>query len=316
LRLKGEIGASAHTRDIRSPSYDEMEIPAFAKQIFTPRHSTRFDYAYSIGATTPFPFGQFKLSWCYVGPGFTSLGLSHTSNDRNEWKANITVKPHRVVSVRGGFGEKRDNLIGDKLATTKKRNTMLGVNLIPSRMFMFSGNYQRNEIKKDTKSDTMSFDNLTENFGILGSFNFEFKGTSQSLQMNLTYQQGRNRNPSVSTPETRTLTYSLNHSTRFKFPLSLNLGFFRTDFSVDEEKTKSWSGSGGISYEFLGGTLPSSFNISYTPGGESNKINLNLKSGIKITKKDIINIGVRSNISTGDKDYTESTANIGYSRSF
>lgn len=82
IRFKGEVAGSAYTRDLYSEEATSANIPDFVSKIYKPRISFNADYAYSTELAFSYDLLDAQAGYTYVGPGYTSLGLSSLSNDK------------------------------------------------------------------------------------------------------------------------------------------------------------------------------------------------------------------------------------------
>lgn len=131
LFLKGEVDASAHTRDRRAAPLAKDALngyPSFLKGIMTPRLGTHGDFAYSgeatlrlrtlPGATRASPRSLIAtLGYQYMGPGYVSLGTPSLFNDYRKIDASTALRIGRA-QLRLTGQTRRDNVLGQKLATT------------------------------------------------------------------------------------------------------------------------------------------------------------------------------------------------------
>jgi len=133
LQLRGELGGSLHTRDKRASALDEETLdryPSFLRNFLTPRLSTTGDYAYTTevrlrfdelpGATPRSPRSlDLSAEYRYIGPGYVSLGVPSLHSDQRAVELQSRLRFRRWSLSLGGLRQ-RDNLIGQKLATTTR----------------------------------------------------------------------------------------------------------------------------------------------------------------------------------------------------
>jgi len=145
LFLKGEIDGAVHTRDRRATPIAEEELdeyPDFMKGIMTPRLGTSGDFAYSTEATLRLPTlpGASRgsprtltatVGYHFAGPGYVSLGTPSQFNDYRKLDARAALRVG-AWQLRLDGGTQRDNVIGQKTATTT-RNRLGGMFTIQPR---------------------------------------------------------------------------------------------------------------------------------------------------------------------------------------
>jgi hypothetical protein len=133
LFVKGEVDASAHTRDRRAAPLAKDALngyPGFLQGIMTPRLGTHGDFAYSGEATLRLPTlpGATRrsprsliatLGYQYMGPGYVSLGTPSLFNDYRKIDASTALRIGRAQLRLNGHTQ-RDNVLGQKLATTTR----------------------------------------------------------------------------------------------------------------------------------------------------------------------------------------------------
>ncbi|HWP38447.1 MAG TPA: hypothetical protein VNL18_12925 [Gemmatimonadales bacterium] len=150
IRLRGEGSGSLFSRDIRAGPIDSIDQPEWTKSLFTPRVSSRFDYAWLGEARVTAGPGSFGAQYEYVGPGFTTLGNPYFVNDRREARMFGTLRVMRGrVNLAGSVGERRDNLAGDKRGTSRRRTGNFTYTIIGGRWLVSSANLMVNGTTRD-----------------------------------------------------------------------------------------------------------------------------------------------------------------------
>lgn len=141
LRLKGELGASLFSRDIRASELDSLSQPGIADGIFTPRLSSRWDVAYLTEASVGFRAGSLGLQYEEVGPGFTTLGNPYLPNDKREIRAigSLRLMGGRLAGT-ASLGNRADNLAGDKRGTTTRRTGAVNLTMLTGAWLVSSVN--------------------------------------------------------------------------------------------------------------------------------------------------------------------------------
>jgi hypothetical protein len=130
ITLASEATASVFTRNLNSSrvSFDDLPIPSFLGTFYTPRSSSRVNYAGN--ASLDFVLDMFSLGLGYerIQPGFESLGTGRIRDDIEKVSVSPTVRfLDNRVSVSTNFSHSRDNLLGNRLQT--QQNTGAGANV-------------------------------------------------------------------------------------------------------------------------------------------------------------------------------------------
>jgi hypothetical protein len=150
VRLKGEGSGSLFSRDIRAGTIDSINQPGWTRDLFTPRVSSRFDYAWLGEARFAVGPGSFGGQYEYVGPGFSTLGNPYFVNDKREARVFGTLRALRGrVNLSGSVGERRDNLAGDKRGTTRRRVGNFTYTVMGGRWLVSSGSVMLNGTTRD-----------------------------------------------------------------------------------------------------------------------------------------------------------------------
>ncbi|HSA54738.1 MAG TPA: hypothetical protein VLE53_03500 [Gemmatimonadaceae bacterium] len=146
LSLTGEAAASIHSRDRRAtPLPDEYvdDFPGFLRGLVSPRVGTHADQAYKgqldvhvarlPGATTTSPRSlTLSVGYQSIGAGYVSLGTPYMPNDLRglDFRSQLRFR-HWALQVDGL--SQRDNLVGQKLATTDRSRLGFALTVQPIR---------------------------------------------------------------------------------------------------------------------------------------------------------------------------------------
>jgi hypothetical protein len=150
LRLRGEGGGSLFSRDLRAGTIDSISQPDWTRDLFTPRVSSRFDYAWLGEARVTAGPGSFGAQYEYVGPGFSTLGNPYFVNDRKEARLFGALRVARGrVNLGGSVGQRRDNLAGDKRGTTRRATGTLTGTVLGGRWLVSSASVMVNGTTRD-----------------------------------------------------------------------------------------------------------------------------------------------------------------------
>lgn len=146
VSFTGEVAASIHSRDRRAPALPDEFVdhyPGFLRGLVSPRVGTYADQAYKsqvdvhltrLPGATPASPRSLTLSVGYqsVGAGFVSLGTPWLPNDLRGLDYRGQLRFRRWALQVDGLSQ-RDNLLGQKLATTDRSRLGVAVTVQPIR---------------------------------------------------------------------------------------------------------------------------------------------------------------------------------------
>ena len=142
LTFDGEIAASILTRDIRAQTIDSTQIPASLQWLIDTRSSTNLLVASTTGLSFRVPHFNIRVGYERVEPDYASLGAYYYTTDIE----NITIAPgfdafENKLRVSGSAGVQYDNVLGTKLARTKRIIGSGNISVNPSQVFGIDMNY-------------------------------------------------------------------------------------------------------------------------------------------------------------------------------
>ncbi len=159
LVVAGDAAGALITRDLTSPSANPGSVTfgRVLNALIPFRLSTGGDYAYHLHGTLDLGTASLKAGWQYVGPGYTSLGLSYLINDREGYDFGGSVRLlQNSLSLQGELQHQNDNLLGQKLATTSNDAVVLtgSWRIAPTLTTTLSG--QSNVVANNSPVDTFA----------------------------------------------------------------------------------------------------------------------------------------------------------------
>ncbi len=194
FRWRNEAGVSALTRDRRSAEPESSDIPESLKKIFTPRVSTRADYAYTTDISMDISKVTVSAGYHYIGPGYISLGLASMIADKREVTVGVMAR-HRGGMVKIDGALQSDNLIDQKSSTTDRTrlSAMVSHRLRPrwnaTLGIIFTG--VSNDASENVRR--VDFSSWVLRTGHYFSFNRSFG--LRSLSFDYTFQTSGDQNP-------------------------------------------------------------------------------------------------------------------------
>ncbi|HXV87167.1 MAG TPA: hypothetical protein VD793_10730 [Gemmatimonadales bacterium] len=200
LKLKGEGSGSLFSRDIRAGTIDSISQPEWTRDWFTPRVSSRFDYAWLGEARVAAGPGSVGFQYEYVGPGFSTLGNPYFVNDRREGRAFGTLRVLRGrVNLTGSVGERRDNLAGDKRGTTRRRTGNFTYTILGGRWLVSSASVMLN----GTTREPLPLPPTAPDPGMVDSFRLKNVALSVALVEQIRFTAGVPHQVTVTLAEQR-----------------------------------------------------------------------------------------------------------------
>ncbi|MES2765424.1 MAG: hypothetical protein V4642_06135 [Bacteroidota bacterium] len=225
LQFGAEGAISLYTRDIREPELINDAIPQILSDFFKPKMSSSADYMYSVKGSFDNEKSSTKISAeaKMIGPGFITLGNPTLRNDVMSYEARLDQKfLDNQISMGVGYRLFRDNLIGNKAATTTTNffTGKLSLNFkgLPTLRITVMPSVQSNN-KQITTTDSSKLENNTLLYNVTSGYSYKI-GPLRANTMAL-----------FSSNESKTLfglfdyltkTAQLTQSLTFSIPLSLS----------------------------------------------------------------------------------------------
>jgi len=275
VEFKGENTVSVFTRDIRSESLDVSEagVPEFFTRIYTPRTSTRVNFATSLSTRLNFRPVTVNLGYDRVQPGFRSLGLRNVRDDDQ----NFSIQPQVALmqgrlnlssSVRFG----RDNLLNQRTSTQYRNDVSLNAQKQISERLALGAGYSILINRAVTSSNVDADEALnypeqvvvSQTFNLQPSYNWTVSNASHSISLSGNYQS---------------LTIDIDNIDR-----DLNSTFFTTTASYNLSYFSGLNINTGVNYA-SGNSASNEFNvIGFNTGIGyaffNRKVNVNLTGGM------------------------------------
>uniref|UniRef100_A0A7C3YTM8 Uncharacterized protein n=1 Tax=candidate division WOR-3 bacterium TaxID=2052148 RepID=A0A7C3YTM8_UNCW3 len=323
LAFDWEVAGSVHTRDLRSDTIYLKEIPDFLYSFYQPRYSSRVDYALRGGLKFNHKLFTIDFGVSQIGPGFTSFGLSYLKNDSRRFKVGIATKVIPKTEMGLTWEKENDNLVNDKLATTRNQGLGFSLRTTPIKLVNVSLNYNGKATVREGEglSDSFKINTLTQTLNLTPNFRYSAFGFNQNLSLILTYQDYKNRIPTSPSPSSRILTTGLNYSLTLKIPITFSTSFSRVfNLSPSDSQPKpnyqSYSLTGSPP-ALLNGRLKSSLTLSYQPSALGRNISFRSGFNYSFTKQEIFNLSGDLSIFSpgkGKKGFSSEKISLSYSR--
>lgn len=185
--IQGEIAASGYTRDLHSRTIDSFEI-SIPQSIYTPKESSRIDFATLIKAGTDFKNFGIAIIGRYYGDGFVPLGYPFMQTDRLEITANPRFSIFKKkVQFSGSIGQRVNNLSGIRATTTTQTIGSANINTQLSDKVAIAANYSNFGFRNALVNDTFRVQMVTQSWGINPSYTYT--GLKSIHTVNVMYSQ-------------------------------------------------------------------------------------------------------------------------------
>lgn len=296
-----DIAGSAFTRDINSRIFsgDSLSIDNYVPEsIFTPRYSSRLNFAGKVGLRYSLPRFQIGLEYERIDPEYESMGAFFFMNDLE----NYTIAPsfslwQNRVSISGSIGIQRNNLLGDRSESTHRfiGNSTLTYASADSP-FGLSCNYSNFSINQTDGrlelSDTLRLTMVSNNIMIAPYWNWSDSVTAHNVMLTANYQSLIDRNSFTREfTDMNTLfftgTYSENY---FRSGLGWQIGMNYNLIEVLQLTTHRYGISAGINQSLGKGNfqvgLNGNYNLTMIEGERDGDIwSINLNAGWQPAKQ-------------------------------
>ena len=224
LVLEIEGNGSAFTKDLNAVSVEMDSINAnglvksFFDGIFTPRAGSNFDFAFNTQLGMNLRNLKLNVGFRHIGPGYVSLGIPSTVNDRQEWLFNTTFKLG-IHRFRFGWNRLSDNLLKQKQQTNARNQFQTSIATITKRWrSQFNIRYLMMNNDAPTDSLEWTFNNFI--FSTHQSLMFGRESTFRQIGFQYTYQTS---NKSLFTQSNKNHYHTINITTNLRFARQLNL---------------------------------------------------------------------------------------------
>jgi hypothetical protein len=160
--LKMEGSGSAYTKNLEAGKVDidSVDMPGLLREplekIFTPRRSSNMDFAGYADLELNFRDLRAQFGYRTIGPGYISLGIPSTVNDRREliFGSSVRLGIHRVQLQ---WNRLSDNLLDQKLETNIRNQFGIGLNT-NTRSWQSNINIQYLLMGNNAPTDTLEYD--------------------------------------------------------------------------------------------------------------------------------------------------------------
>ena len=187
--MKGEVAASAFTRDSRSKLVgDENATISLPPSIFKVQESSRFNYATILSIAKDGKIFGIKLKGKYIGDGFVPLGYPFMQND----VMDLTISPRfnlfkDKLQLSFSFGKRFNNLSGARSATTTQTLVSADINLQITKGLSFTSSFSNFDFRNSITQDTLKVQMSTFSLGM--SPTYTYMGTKNMHVLTILYSK-------------------------------------------------------------------------------------------------------------------------------
>jgi hypothetical protein len=292
LSWKNELAGSVFSRDTEADKLSE-NIPSWANNIFKFRIGSQVDIAYKTELGYNSKYWNLTSGYEFIGPGYTSLGLSSQSPDRQQLHLGGYLKGKGwSVGLRGSL--ENDNLIGQKSYTTNRQRLNCTINYRPIRWWnvILTGNLV--DISNDAASDTVKIDNVITMIGANQIFAISSDGLFQNASINYVSQLSSDNNPLHVNTDLRSHSLDIRLTARASSNITLTP-------SVMVTRNKSGNGAWGttsayqLSLQYIAMSQKLTTNLAVGPSfsGLTNSFKTTLSALLKLTSNDYVQADLR-----------------------
>lgn len=344
--IASEVTASVFTRDLNSQAVaiDEVNIPSFFTNIFTPRTSSRVNFAGRADASLDLNIFNLGLGYERIQPGFESLGRGNVRDDQERIKISPTVRlMNNRLNISSNISLGRNNLLGNRLQTQTNTNVNSNVQFVISQAFSLNTTYglllndisaeeidgqDAGSIQSQVSHNVMLQPTLTLQ-GEEITHNISLTGGYISIESKFGSQAGAQANGY----ESESITSALNYAITLPAGLTINSSVNYLTNSSDGIEVQNMGFNLGTSYAFFNRKLNVSANAGVNrnssererPGSQTTKTDLqqitgSLNSSYNLTDKDSFNLTLRTrnnSVLTGTgRGFQELEGSFSYRRRF
>lgn len=224
LMLKSEAAVSMFTRDIRDAEIQNSLLPGFVKNIFNPKISTSYDYALNGTAVFDQPKNEtyFSLEINRIGPGYISLAAPNIRSDQLMVEARFNRKfSGKRIGMKTYLKMYQDNVINWKPSTTTTASFGVTFDFNFPEMPFFVIGYSPYFQGNDNLPANQIIKNNNHIINFMTGYTYQLSSISASTIFSV---NGNWQNTKLGTVSNKfsNVSYLLNQSMNFEFPLSLN----------------------------------------------------------------------------------------------
>jgi len=170
-------GTSAYTEDVTAGELEssEVDLPDWASNLFTPRVSTRINFAGHTSLTWKGKNYAIKGEYMRVDPEYETMGSYYFNNDLERYTLTPSVTLLQgKLNISGSLGLQHDNLLNNKAATTNRTIGSANLQVAPMPKLTINAQYSNYAIEQQSGlmnlNDTVRVFQVNHNINITPSY--------------------------------------------------------------------------------------------------------------------------------------------------
>ncbi|MBN1893767.1 hypothetical protein JW906_04705 [bacterium] len=318
--LKMEGSGSAYTKNLETDivDIDSVDMPDFLrtplKKIFTPRRSSNMDFAGMAHLNVNLEAFRAEMGYRMTGPGYLSLGIPSTVNDRQEWLFNTSARLgiHRIQLQ---WNRMSDNLAGQKLLTNIRNQFGAGLNTT-TQAWQSNIQIQYLLMGNDAPSDSLQYDFNNFIMNIHESVAFGKNALLRRLGIQYTLQRSTKK---TYAGEDRAGYHTINLTGAFQAARSIaanaSAGLsFRKSGQADRQVTQVYSLR--LTHTAMANKLSNSIFSSSSMIRDTRVFRMGLRSSYRLTPQNQLAFDLSHNVFRGNRDFHETRSSLTISHRF
>lgn len=343
--IGSEVTASIFTQDLNSDalSMDAVAVPSFFTNIFTPRASSKVNYAGMADASLQLDFFNLGLGYERIQPGFESLGRGTVRDDQEKIKVSPALRlMNNRLNISSNISLGRDNLLGNRVQTQQNTNINNSVQFVITEGLSVNTTYglMINSIKAEEVDGEVFGSNQTQishNAMVQPSLSIRGEEYTHNISVSGGYTLIESKFDDEGSEgmdySSTSITSMLNYSITLPMGVTLTSSFnYMTNSSGDVDIENFGFNLGGNYALFnrkLNFSLNAGMNVNtneredFSGGIVSNKLQQitgSLNSSYNLTEKDSFNITIRTRnnsvVEGAGQEFTELEGSFRYQRRF
>ncbi|MBN2417609.1 hypothetical protein JXO52_17360 [bacterium] len=314
-----EGSGSAFSNDITAAAVtmDSIDADGFITSmfsgLFTPRAGSNFDFAFNTKLDLKLKQVKITTGYRYIGPGYYSLGIPSTVNDRTEFFLNTGLRLG-LNHIRVSWNRLANNLLGQKLETNVRNSLQISANTATEHW------RSQVHLRWLGMDNNASADSLAWTFGNLilsthQSLVLDRESALQQIGLQYTYQTSeRDMRSETSTARYHTLNLTSGFRIAASFKLNASAGLSHRDSDQETYTTKVYSLR--LSHAALNNRLVTALFSSSSMVRDTRMLQTGVTSNFTLTANMRLTFNLSYNNFRGSRDYEELRTSIMLSRQF
>jgi hypothetical protein len=297
--IESEIVGTEVTRDIRMPELTYEDVPSILTDLFRPRLSSAFDFAFTINSGLNIYDTEIFGSVGMAGPGFESFGNPYLRNDFLGYEAGIKQNLfNNSMFLYGSLSNDKDNLLGMKGSTTAFSSYELGVGFnftnLPYLDFSFMPYKEVN--------DSLGLDRNSNMYSVNTGYDFNFSDITNYISFFFSFQDYED---TYVENNYTAKAYSISDEVSLTIPLSLSFAMDYSESSFPDYKETITTYDVGAYYTFFD-NWTNGVGVSFSSGSDNvsgNSIYLN--SSLYVGRFMDLGLDIERNVYVGEFEYED-----------